>query len=85
MFRSKYPNLVRAFNREKITTPPFQSLVVISSRNGVQFHSFSKNRHFAQELYKDWVAPTLKSDLYVQAWRRGVGMLPSNCTTGIHR
>lgn len=79
-FRSKYPSLTQAANRVKITSPPFQNLAEVISWDGVVFQSFAKTRNFAQDIYADWVAPILHTDLYVQVWRKGVGMMPSNCS-----
>lgn len=76
----QYPNIVRAGNREKIKTAPFWNELTFQSVGGVTFRSFAKSRHFEKELYEDWVAPVLDSDLYVETWRHGTGIMPSNCT-----
>lgn len=38
------------------------------------------NFKFCSDLYGDFVAPQLQTDLYVQSWLNGRGKLPSICT-----
>lgn len=46
----------------------------------VAFASFAKGRHFGRDLYADWLAPQLDTDLLVETWRHGPELLPSNCS-----
>lgn len=75
-----YPNFVQLINHNTISEPPFWNQESIKTRNGVVFEVFAKTGKFAKDLYEDWVAPTIDSDLYVETWRHGPGNLPSNCT-----
>lgn len=78
--REKYDNVVKASMKQKITQAPFWNEATIRSVAGVEFKSFAKSRRFQKELYEDWVAPILQSDLYVETWQHGTGLMPSNCT-----
>jgi len=44
-------------------------------------HSFTahSSEPTVAELYMDWVAPTLQSNLLVETWQNGRGKLPSSC------
>ncbi|XP_055695244.1 plancitoxin-1 [Lutzomyia longipalpis] len=75
-----FPNLVRASNMMRITTPPFWRVEELKSRNGSIFRSFAKSAKFQKELYTDWVAPTLGATLMVESWLHGPGRLESNCS-----
>jgi len=51
------------------------------STSGVSFTSFSKNAQAGVDLYASIVAPTLKTSLFVETWRKNPGTpLPSECT-----
>jgi len=52
---------------------------VLKSSGGVSFTSFAKDGHWGEELYSDFVAPSLKQSLYVETWQNGQGDLPSSC------
>lgn len=45
------------------------------------YHSFNahSSKPIFAELYFDWVAPTLQSNLLVETWQNGRGKLPSSC------
>lgn len=75
-----YPNIERVIKNEKIKNPPYSNEELLLSKNGVEFKSFAKTRKYGQELYEDFVAPTLKLNLYVESWIHGPGVLKSNCT-----
>lgn len=61
---------------------PTENVVTIRTMNGEQFTSFARSpRSELKDLYVDFMAPELKSDLFVETWRRGAGTpLTSNCT-----
>lgn len=74
------PNLFRAIQNETVTTSPYWNKVELKSNKGTKFYSFAKTHRFQKDLYEDWLAPTLNSNLDVETWRHGSGNLPSNCT-----
>lgn len=70
-----YPKLSKvATNSSWITQPPFHSTEKVSS-----FTIFSKSHKFNKELYVDWVAPALQTDLMVESWLHGSGVISSDC------
>lgn len=76
VLQSVYPNLLRVAtsNSSWVTEPPFFK----TNRVG-NFSVFSKSHKFNKELYVDWVAPTLQSDLLVESWLHGPGVISSEC------
>lgn len=80
LFRETVPNIFKAIQNETIKTAPFHNLVDMESIGGTVFRSFGKSRNFGKDLYEDWVAPILKSDLQFEGWIHGTGNLPSNCS-----
>uniref|UniRef100_A0A8C5Q767 Deoxyribonuclease-2-alpha n=1 Tax=Leptobrachium leishanense TaxID=445787 RepID=A0A8C5Q767_9ANUR len=84
VFSSDLPNLKAAAEEKPVDTPPWNSQVALTSVGGKTFTSFSKNANFGDDLYSGWIAPTLKSDLYVQFWLNSRGILPSNCSQTCH-
>ncbi|KAF2905818.1 hypothetical protein ILUMI_00354 [Ignelater luminosus] len=56
-----------------------KKLEKLSSLQDITFFSFAKKGSFRKDLYLDWVAPTLHSNLYVQTWLNSKNPLPSNC------
>lgn len=75
-----YPNFERLIQSKGIKKGPFSSKVDLKTLNNEIFTSFAKSGKFSKELYDDFVAPTLDTNLYVESWRRGPGNLPSNCS-----
>ncbi|XP_011312558.1 plancitoxin-1 [Fopius arisanus] len=52
----------------------------IFSRGGQKFLSFATAKHWQQDIYWNWVAPYLNSDMYVTSWQKGSGTkLVTNC------
>lgn len=76
----KYPNVGHLLTNRHLGDGPFWNEANITTINGVQFKSFAKSGQFGKELYEDWVAPILNTDLYVETWRKGPGNFASNCT-----
>lgn len=77
--KSIYPNLSLAAQKKWIQTAPWFHRANLTSSKGESFWSFAKSRHFGEDLYADLVAPTLKSNLFVESWQNGEGKLPSEC------
>lgn len=76
----KYPNVGHLLTNLDLGDGPFWNEADITTINGAQFKSFAKSAQFGKELYEDWVAPVLNTDLYVETWRKGPGNFASNCT-----
>lgn len=72
--------LVSAAQGNTINKPPWYNKADIFSFENTKFTSFAKSKNFGKELYEDWVAPTLNSNLYVETWPNGADKLASNCT-----
>lgn len=69
------PNLHKvAVDKPWIKEPPFFKSDQIGN-----FTVFSKSHQFQKELYVDWVAPTLESDLLVESWLHGPGVITTDC------
>lgn len=78
--QSLYPNIDRLIQGKRRIYGPYWNDVELSTLNQETFKSFAKSSKFSKELYEDWVAPTLNTNLYVETWRKGSGNFPSNCT-----
>lgn len=78
-FSSIYPLLHTAVTGKRVKQPPYWNEETIKSSGGVEFKSFAKNRRFHKELYVDWVAQTLNTNLYVETWCHGTGIIHSDC------
>lgn len=73
---------IRILENQKWPTDANEHTNQITSIKGEQFMSFSRNAKSAGDLYSEYVAPSLETDLLVETWRRGAGgPLHSNCTT----
>lgn len=80
-----YPLLRSAVAGKRIKQPPYWNEETILSSRGTEFKSFAKSRRFQKELYEDWVAQTLNTNLFVETWRHGTGLIPSNCPNSKRR
>lgn len=74
-----FPHLAAAARSERVRAAPWYHQQEITSQGGQTFYSFAKAGQFNKELYFDWVAPALQSNLLVETWRNGRGKLPSSC------
>ena len=77
--KSNFRNLTLAAEKEYVRKAPWFNKISLKSKGGVEFISFAKARQFNKELYSDWVASDLQSDMMVETWSNGAGELPSNC------
>ncbi|PNF33238.1 Deoxyribonuclease-2-alpha [Cryptotermes secundus] len=75
------PHLAAAARSVRVRVAPWHHLQEITSLAGQAFYSFAKAVKFNKELYFDWVAPALQTDLLVETWRNGKGKLPSSCNS----
>ncbi|CAA86412.1 Deoxyribonuclease-2 [Caenorhabditis elegans] len=62
---------------------PFQSVIELETMAGYSFTNFAKSKEFNADLYDTLVAPTLKTDLVVETWRRG-SEIPLDCKLTYH-
>lgn len=74
--QTTYPNLHRLASDGKswVTEPPF-----FNSKRVGNLTVFAKAHKFNKELYVDWVAPTLATNLMVESWLHGPGVIGSDC------
>ena len=61
--QQKYPNLLKAAQNKYIRKSPFHSMVSFKSFAEVTFTSFAKTDKFGKDLYADFVAPFLQTNL----------------------
>ena len=61
-----------------IKNPPYTNLVELTSLAGTEFLSFAKTGSFDNDLYRDFVAPSLKGDIFTETWQHGA-VLNSSC------
>eukprot|EP00300_Choanocystis_sp_HF-7_P030695 c39593_g1_i1.p1 GENE.c39593_g1_i1~~c39593_g1_i1.p1 ORF type:complete len:363 (-),score=63.98 c39593_g1_i1:182-1270(-) len=63
----------------KFITTPGTTASWIETSGGASFFALYKNKEWDQDLYEDFVAPTIKSGMLVQSWLEGGTPLPSYC------
>ncbi|XP_050460084.1 plancitoxin-1 [Cataglyphis hispanica] len=78
-FAVSFPMLTDAANQKRVRKAPFSSKAILRSSSDVKFLSFAKSDKWQKDLYDDFVAPTLRSDLFAETWLNGRGRLPSDC------
>lgn len=78
--RNIYPNIEKLLQGKRIQNAPYWNEIDLKTLNQNVFKSFAKSSKFQKELYEDWIAPTLNTNLYVETWRKGPGNLASNCS-----
>ena len=78
--RTKYPSLVAATGNKRKYNQPYYNKAIIRSLNHTQFVSFAKARNWNSDLYDDFVAPVLQTNLYVQSWLKTGDPIPSICS-----
>ncbi|XP_003424114.1 plancitoxin-1 [Nasonia vitripennis] len=76
---NKYSVLTDAANQVRIKKAPYNSKINLYSTSGMEFTSFAKSSKWQKDLYDDFVAPQLNTDLYTETWMNGRGKLPSEC------
>lgn len=63
-----------------IKSPPWFNKVTLVSQAGNKFVSYAKFSKFGKDLYHDWLAPDLGSNLLTETWQNGAHKLYSDCT-----
>ncbi|KAH0948837.1 hypothetical protein HN011_011663 [Eciton burchellii] len=79
MFVTKFPILTNAAKQKHIKQAPFVSKVILRSSGSTTFLSFAKSNKWQKDLYDEFVAPILRTDLFAETWLNGRGRLPSDC------
>ena len=74
-----FPDLIKAFKGKHIKKSPYFKTAKLKSLKGVSFTSFAKYTLFHKDLYADFVAPFLQSNLLTETWPNGAGKMPSSC------
>lgn len=74
------PNLYDAATGSTIQQSPWYNLLNLTTISGITFTSFAKSRQFGKELYADFIAPYLNTNLFVSSWMHGKNIIPSDCT-----
>lgn len=77
--KTKLSNFEKAIEGKWIKTSPHSKEIEIKSNGGSTFKSFGKSSEFNNDLYANLVASNLKTSLYVESWRKGVGNMPASC------
>ncbi|XP_070152127.1 plancitoxin-1 isoform X3 [Polyergus mexicanus] len=78
-FAASFPVLTDAANQKRVRHAPFTSKAILRSSGDIKFLSFAKSDKWQKDLYDEFVAPTLWSDLFAETWLNGRGRLPSDC------
>ncbi|XP_011871792.1 PREDICTED: plancitoxin-1 [Vollenhovia emeryi] len=78
-FATAFPVLTEAAKQKRIRQAPYNNMTPLKSSGGVEFVSFAKSDKWQKDLYDEFVAPTLKTDLYAETWLNGRGRLPTDC------
>ncbi|RCN28119.1 deoxyribonuclease-2 domain protein [Ancylostoma caninum] len=59
----------------------FKTIRELETLNGTKAKGFSKNKKFGQDLWYNFIAPTLKTSMSVETWRKGSGKdIGSQCS-----
>lgn len=75
-----YPWFAKAANGERVKSAPWFKSAQFSSYGGQSFISYAKSKHFGKDLYADWLAQDLKTNLLVETWNHGPGSkMQSEC------
>jgi len=65
------PNIKSLLQDKVIHGQPYKNVVKLTSKSGKSFIHFAKNKKFGEDLYSEFVAPELKSNLLTETWQRG--------------
>ncbi|KAH7671631.1 deoxyribonuclease ii [Aphelenchoides avenae] len=70
--KSAYPRMQAAAEGKKQSPKgrEVQREAKLTSKGGEKFLSFQKNRLFAKDLYADFVASSIRKDMYVETWAK---------------
>lgn len=80
-FEEENPQMAAALKGKHVTSSPWNNTVTLTTDSGIRCISFAKYSDFGKDLYHDWVAPYLNSDLFVETWQNGAGSkMESDCS-----
>ncbi|XP_066603958.1 plancitoxin-1 [Prorops nasuta] len=77
--KERFPIFLNATNQKKIRKAPFNHKAILQSLGSVEFTSFAKSDKWQKDLYEEFVASQLQTDLLAETWQHGTGKLPTNC------
>ncbi|CAG7734702.1 unnamed protein product [Allacma fusca] len=77
--RSLYPNLVKIVEKKR-NSKLATSNIFLLNEHGLNLTIFAKGPKYEKDIYSDWIAPKLQSNLKVQSWLNGANSMFSNCT-----
>ena len=63
-----------------VKSAPYEHLLSFSSLHQTEYLSFAKATLFHSDLYDDFVAPTLKTDLLTETWQHGNNNIGPSCS-----
>jgi len=80
-FGTILPTMKSVVDKKWITVPTASTLNIVSN-GGNTFAAYAKNLQWNQDLYEDFVSPSLGLGLLVQTWREGPlnTLMPTFCT-----
>jgi len=83
-FGSKYPNMEKLLIHNKmVRRAPFSRLINLNSSAGTTYIDFAKDNQYRKDLYRDFVAVALKTNLLTETWQHGTD-IGSSCKKKYH-
>lgn len=76
-FASKMPSLAKIIDKKWDSALQKTTTINVGSS---EFVLFSKGAKWGKDLYHDFVAPKLNTDVYSETWARGVGTFSTDCS-----
>lgn len=75
------PTFAEVTKGHHVKGPVWTNKVTLSSKQGQLFVHYAKFTKFYDDLYVEFVAPDMKSNLETETWRNGRNPLESNCSS----
>ncbi|XP_057289927.1 plancitoxin-1-like [Hydractinia symbiolongicarpus] len=66
----QFPNMDKLLQGDVIHAPPAHR-ALLRSLAGVDYQHFAKSKHFGKDLYHEFVAPGLQTDILTETWQHG--------------
>ncbi|OQR71217.1 deoxyribonuclease-2-alpha-like [Tropilaelaps mercedesae] len=84
-FRKQHPELDQLLKKNFTSRAPFVLKGYLIGADGTKFTLIAKSKRLNEDIYRNVIAPILKSDIYVETWRNGPGgKLSSDCKAPYH-